>query len=131
MWFQPHGIRNWAPIFPYQAPSPCIFVLIAILALFILHIAKRREAERADKAFEQDMNCGAARTLQYRWPLAFDSVIETFRKSSEQQILRWFTGIFQEVGPTFERVLLGKREIVTIEPENIKSILDDNFEGKV
>ncbi|ETI22164.1 hypothetical protein G647_06237 [Cladophialophora carrionii CBS 160.54] len=97
------------------------------IALLLYLLVKRAGTKRAEARFEQSTRCGKPRLLRYRWPLAFDIIVEAFRMFEDNQILQWFVGIFEETGPTFEKTILGSRSIDTIEPENVESILYTNF----
>jgi hypothetical protein len=53
--------------------------------------------------------------LPYKWPLAIDIVRKGFDRG---------------LGPNIEQTLLGGTGFVTIDPENIETMLSTRFEGK-
>ena len=124
------------------------FSLITALTVLVLYISVQRadtkrvsqhqryiwngltEYLQAETLFEGRHGCGAPRRLRYKWPLALDLIVNTFRKIGEKQVLQWFLDVFERTGPTFEQHILGAYGIDTIEPENLESILSTNFAGK-
>jgi hypothetical protein len=45
-------------------------------------------------------------------------------------ILHFFDNIVNRTGVTFEQVILGARGVDTLDPENIRAVLDTQFEGE-
>ena len=89
------------------------------------------DIEKAEALFAHNHSCGAPRRLQYKWPLALDLIVAAFRSIREKQALHWFVGIFERTGPTFEQKILGNKDIDTVEPANIESLLSTKFSGKI
>ena len=60
-----------------------------------------------------------------------DLILDAFQYLAKKQVLQWFVQIFDRTGPTFEQNILCSKEIDTVEPENIESILSTNFAGEI
>ncbi|CAG8956485.1 hypothetical protein HYFRA_00003871 [Hymenoscyphus fraxineus] len=77
--------------------------------------------------FRKLHECTSPPKLPYKYPLAIDRLLAAIRSSEEKRTLSWFQKIFNEVGETFEQVVLGGRSINTVEPENLHAILSSDF----
>lgn len=68
--------------------------------------------------------------LPYKWPLAIDIVRKGFKAHWDKQLLQLFQELYHGLGPNIEQTLLGGTGFVTIDPENIETMLSTRFEGK-
>jgi hypothetical protein len=68
--------------------------------------------------------------LPYKWPLAIDIVRSGFRAHWDKRLLQLFQELYRGLGPNIEQTLLGGTGFVTIDPENIETMLSTRFEGK-
>ncbi|CAG8978256.1 hypothetical protein HYALB_00009153, partial [Hymenoscyphus albidus] len=80
--------------------------------------------------FQRLHQCTSPPQLPYKYPLAIDRLLEAIRSSEEKRTLSWLQQIFNEVGETFEQVVLGGRSINTVEPENMEAMLSSDFACK-
>lgn len=52
-----------------------------------------------------------------------------FRAHWDKQLLQLFQDLYHGLGPNIEQTLLGGTGFVTIDPENIETMLSTKFEG--
>jgi hypothetical protein len=67
--------------------------------------------------------------LPYKWPLAIDIVKKGFRAHWDKRLLQLFQELYHGLGPNIEQTLLGSTGFVTIDPENIETMLSTRFGG--
>ncbi|KAI4086117.1 MAG: hypothetical protein LQ344_007830 [Seirophora lacunosa] len=66
--------------------------------------------------------------LPYKWPLALDIVRRGFQAHWNKRLLGLFADLYDGLGPNIEQTLLGNTGLVTLDPENIETMLSTRFE---
>ena len=67
--------------------------------------------------------------IPFRWPFSLDLVKQTWDANADQRLLAFYQQFFDNLGPNLEQKLLGGIGYVTIDPENIETLLSTNFQG--
>lgn len=105
---------------------PKTLILLLAVLVTIVCISIRRSLAR--RQFARQHGCQpVARSLNKDPFLGLDTIPETLRAASQHRILERSVELFRLYGNTFTVKELHKYAILTIEPENIKTILSLNF----
>ncbi|KAH1662632.1 hypothetical protein KXX46_006230 [Aspergillus fumigatus] len=105
---------------------PKTLILLLAVLVTIVCISIRRFLAR--RQFARQHGCQpVARSLNKDPFLGLDTIPETLRAASQHRILERSVELFRLYGNTFTVKELHKYAILTIEPENIKTILSLNF----
>lgn len=68
--------------------------------------------------------------MEFPWPLGLDVLAKAARHARGNTILKFFLGVVEEKGSTFEQKLLGARGIDTIDPKNTETVLFTKYTGR-
>ncbi|KAF4167585.1 hypothetical protein CNMCM6936_004849 [Aspergillus lentulus] len=110
----------------YRIFHPKVLILLLAALVTIACISVRRFLAR--RQFARKHGCKpVARSFSKDPFLGLDTIRETIRALRQHKILERSVELFRTYGNTFTVKELQKRAILTIEPENIKTILSLNF----
>ncbi|ORY60997.1 cytochrome P450 monooxygenase [Pseudomassariella vexata] len=100
-----------------------VYSALAAIGLYVYHTVNVYRAHRADQAHDKQNHCLPPPSLQNKWPLGFDNVLEALKATSEGRLNEHLLSTFRRLGPTYQQVLAGEATIMTIEPANLEAIL--------
>lgn len=103
--------------------------LTALGLVFLVSFVLSARRARRRKLFAQRHGCQAvARSLNREPFLGLDALPSTFRAVHQHRILQQSCELYAKHGTTFTVKELTRRAILTIEPENIKTVLAHSFQ---
>ncbi|KAH8590372.1 cytochrome P450 [Bisporella sp. PMI_857] len=103
-------------------------ILLSVIAYFSFSYIRGLVAYCAETAWGEQQGCQPIKVkLPYRWPLAIDIVRRGFRAHWDKKLLQLFQDLYDGLGPNIEQTLLGGTGFVTIDPENIETMLSTKF----
>lgn len=85
------------------------------------------DTRQDDAAYTAEHHCLPAPKLRLRYPLGLDHILDTFAAARDKRVLRYFVGVVERSGVTFEQTLLGERGFGTVEPRNLEVLLSGKF----
>jgi hypothetical protein len=101
---------------------------------YTLHLPRRHirlhnrvDTPQQDTIFASQHHCLAAPKLRTRYPLSIEHVAAIFAAARAKRVLRFFIGVIERSGCTFEQTLLGERGFGTVEPRNLEALLSGKF----
>ena len=108
--------------------------IILALTRYVWRKWRQTAQRRAEDAFARQHSClpMEART-RGKWPFAVDLVKGLWDANAHQRLLAFQQEFIDALGPNLEQRLLGDVGLVTLDPENVKTILSRSkfWEGEL
>ncbi len=99
---------------------------IAVFFSWILYqVASRYHLRRQQQEKAKRLNCQPPPQLVNHRFLGIDRIAQIFEADREKRLMNLFEFHFKDLGPTMKQKLLGQETIGTIDPINIKAVLQD------
>ncbi|KAA6413839.1 MAG: cytochrome P450 [Lasallia pustulata] len=104
-------------------------VLALVLAYCFYRYVQKQIQYRSETAFGDRHGCLPMKAkIPFKWPLSLDLVKQTWDANTDQRLLAFYQQFFDNLGPNLEQKLLGGIGYVTIDPENIETLLSTKFQ---